>query len=44
MPLLELNQFGLTAADLDKRVTQADFRGTTDGTLRDLVDQAARDL
>jgi 2-oxoglutarate dehydrogenase E1 component len=36
-PLLELSQFGLTLADLDKRVTQTDFAGPTDGTLRDLI-------
>jgi 2-oxoglutarate dehydrogenase E1 component len=36
-PLLDLSQFGLSEADLDKRVTQSDFRGTTDGTLRDLI-------
>jgi 2-oxoglutarate dehydrogenase E1 component len=36
-PLLELNQFGLSVADLDKRVTHSDFRGPTDGTLRDLI-------
>src|ERR1700761_6825339 len=36
LPLLELSQFGLSNDDLDKRVTQSDFRGPTDGTLRDL--------
>jgi 2-oxoglutarate dehydrogenase E1 component len=36
-PLLEMSQFGLTHADLDKRVTHSDFRGQTDGTLRDLL-------
>jgi 2-oxoglutarate dehydrogenase E1 component len=36
-PLLELSQFGLSEADLDKRVTQSDFLGATDGTLRDLI-------
>ena len=36
-PLLDLNQFGLTPADLDKRVTHSDFAGATDGTLRDLI-------
>ncbi|MDP9174144.1 MAG: 2-oxoglutarate dehydrogenase E1 component [Planctomycetota bacterium] len=39
LPLLDLNQFGLTDADLDKRVTQSDFRGKTDGTLRDLIEK-----
>jgi 2-oxoglutarate dehydrogenase E1 component len=38
-PLLELSQFGLTADDLDKRVTQSDFLGATDGTLRGLVEK-----
>jgi 2-oxoglutarate dehydrogenase E1 component len=38
-PLLELDQFGLTREDLDKRVTQSDFLGATDGTLRDLLDK-----
>jgi len=38
-PLLELVHFGLDAADLDKRVTHSDFLGTTDGTLRDLLDK-----
>jgi len=37
--LLELSQFGLTSADMDKRVTQSDFRGTFDGTLRDLIEK-----
>jgi len=35
--LLDLAQFGLTDADLNKRVTHSDFRGKTDGTLRDLI-------
>jgi len=37
--LLELEQFGLTLADLDKRVTHSDFRGPSDGTLRDLIEK-----
>jgi 2-oxoglutarate dehydrogenase E1 component len=36
-PLLEMSQFNLTPDDLEKRVTQSDFLGETDGTLRDLV-------
>jgi 2-oxoglutarate dehydrogenase E1 component len=36
-PLLELSQFGLSESDLDKRVTQSDFLGATDGTVRDLL-------
>jgi 2-oxoglutarate dehydrogenase E1 component len=36
-PLLELGQFGLSLADLDKRVTHSDFQGPFDGTLRDLI-------
>jgi 2-oxoglutarate dehydrogenase E1 component len=36
-PLLELSEFGLTAADLDRHVGAAGFRGATDGTLRDLL-------
>ena len=38
-PLLEMSHFGLTQADLAKRVTQADFQGQTDGTLQDLLDK-----
>jgi 2-oxoglutarate dehydrogenase E1 component len=38
-PLLELSQFGLTQDDVEKRVTHSDFRGPTDGTLRDLVEK-----
>jgi 2-oxoglutarate dehydrogenase E1 component len=38
-PLLELSQFGLTLEDLDRRVTQSDFQGETDGTLRDLIEK-----
>ena len=38
-PLLDLGQFGLTLEDMDKRVTQTDFQGATDGSLRDLLDK-----
>ena len=41
-PLLELSQFNITDADLDRQVGKADFQGTTDGTLRDLI-QKLRD-
>jgi 2-oxoglutarate dehydrogenase E1 component len=37
--LLDLDQFGLTPADMDKRVAHCDFRGPFDGTLRDLIDK-----
>jgi len=37
--LLDLSQFGLTPADMDKRVTQNDFQGKFDGTLRDLIEK-----
>jgi len=37
--LLDLDQFGLSNEDLDKRVTQSDFLGQTDGTLRDLLEK-----
>ncbi|MGD0542175.1 MAG: thiamine pyrophosphate-dependent enzyme, partial [Tepidisphaeraceae bacterium] len=37
--LLDLSQFDLTAADMDKRVTQCDFGGPFDGTLRDLIEK-----
>lgn len=36
--LLDLSQFDLTAADMDKRVTHCDFEGPFDGTLRDLIE------
>ncbi|HSZ60076.1 MAG TPA: 2-oxoglutarate dehydrogenase E1 component [Tepidisphaeraceae bacterium] len=36
-PLLELSQFNITESDLDRIVGSADFCGTTDGTLRDLL-------
>src|SRR5437870_90411 len=36
-PLLELSQFNITAADLDRHMGKADFYGQTDGTIRDLV-------
>jgi 2-oxoglutarate dehydrogenase E1 component len=37
--LLDLSQFGLTPADMDKRVTHCDFQGAFDGTLRDLIEK-----
>ncbi|HXE55452.1 MAG TPA: 2-oxoglutarate dehydrogenase E1 component [Tepidisphaeraceae bacterium] len=36
-PLLDLSQFNISEADLDRQVGHADFHGPTDGTLRDLV-------
>ncbi|HET6249328.1 MAG TPA: 2-oxoglutarate dehydrogenase E1 component [Tepidisphaeraceae bacterium] len=36
-PLLDLQQFGMSEADLDMMVGKADFYGETDGTLRDLL-------
>ncbi|MDB5290106.1 MAG: sucA, partial [Phycisphaerales bacterium] len=36
-PLLDLQQFGMSEADLDLNVGKADFYGETDGTLRDLL-------
>ena len=36
-PLLDLSQFNISEADLDRKVGKADFYGPTDGTLRDLV-------
>ncbi len=41
-PLLELSEFGLSEADLDRQVGHDGFLGQTDGTLRDLV-QKLRD-
>ena len=38
-PLLELSQFDMTDADLDRQVGRADFYGQTDGTLRDLIEK-----
>src|SRR5579871_6330851 len=35
-PLLDLSQFNMTEADMDRVVGKADFLGQTDGTLRDL--------
>jgi len=35
-PLLDLSQFNMTEADMDRVVGKADFCGETDGTLRDL--------
>jgi 2-oxoglutarate dehydrogenase E1 component len=37
--LLDLAQFGLSPGDMDKRVTQSDFQGAFDGTLRDLIEK-----
>ncbi|MGE5612523.1 MAG: 2-oxoglutarate dehydrogenase E1 component [Bacillota bacterium] len=39
LPLLELSQFNMTPADLDRKVTADGFLGKTDGTLRDLIDK-----
>ncbi|HEV2296479.1 MAG TPA: 2-oxoglutarate dehydrogenase E1 component [Tepidisphaeraceae bacterium] len=36
-PLLNLSEFGLTTADLDKKVVPGSFLGAFDGTLRDLI-------
>lgn len=36
-PLLSLEEFGMSEADLDRRVGTGGFLGQTDGTLRDLV-------
>jgi 2-oxoglutarate dehydrogenase E1 component len=38
-PLLELSEFNLTPADLDRIVGGGSFLGQTDGTLRDLIDK-----
>jgi len=38
-PLLDLSQFNMTAADLDRHVGRADFLGQTDGSLGDLIDK-----
>ena len=38
-PLLELSEFNMTAADLDRRVGSGSFLGQTDGTLRDLIEK-----
>ncbi|HEV8607305.1 MAG TPA: 2-oxoglutarate dehydrogenase E1 component [Tepidisphaeraceae bacterium] len=38
-PLLELSEFNMTKADLDRVVGQGTFLGKTDGTLRDLVEK-----
>jgi 2-oxoglutarate dehydrogenase E1 component len=37
--LLELSNFGITTADLDKKVGTGGFMGPTDGTLRDLIEK-----
>jgi 2-oxoglutarate dehydrogenase E1 component len=36
-PLLDLSQFNITEADLDRFVGKADFCGNTDGTVRNLI-------
>ncbi|MGH7215071.1 MAG: 2-oxoglutarate dehydrogenase E1 subunit family protein, partial [Tepidisphaeraceae bacterium] len=38
-PLLDLKNFGMTAADLDREVGTGSFLGKTDGTLRDLIEK-----
>src|SRR5690606_11793759 len=38
-PLLDLSEFGLSLADLDRHVGPAGFFGQTDGTLRDLIEK-----
>ncbi len=39
LPLLDLSEFNISPADLDRRVGTSDFLGKTDGTLRDLIDK-----
>jgi 2-oxoglutarate dehydrogenase E1 component len=41
-PLLHLNNFNLTEADLDRQVGSGGFSGATDGSLRDLIDKLRR--
>ncbi len=38
-PLLDLSNFGMTHADLDRQVGRGGFLGETDGTLRDLIEK-----
>ena len=38
-PLLDLGEFGLTVADLDRQTGTGSFKGQTDGTLRDLIEK-----
>ncbi|HEY7090772.1 MAG TPA: 2-oxoglutarate dehydrogenase E1 component [Tepidisphaeraceae bacterium] len=38
-PLLHLGNFGMTHADLDRQVGQGSFQGSTNGTLRDLIEK-----
>jgi 2-oxoglutarate dehydrogenase E1 component len=38
-PLLDLSNFGMTHADLDRQVGTGGFHGQTDGTLRDLIEK-----
>ncbi|HEX2972981.1 MAG TPA: 2-oxoglutarate dehydrogenase E1 component [Tepidisphaeraceae bacterium] len=39
LPLLELSQFDMTSADLDRKVGSGGFLGPADGTLRDLIEK-----
>src|SRR6476646_1983871 len=38
-PLLDLGNFSMSAADLDREVGNGSFTGQTDGTLRDLIEK-----
>ena len=38
-PLLDLANFGMTSADLDRQVGKGGFGGETDGSLRDLIEK-----
>jgi 2-oxoglutarate dehydrogenase E1 component len=38
-PLLDLSNFGMTHADLDREVGKGGFMGETDGTLRNLIEK-----
>jgi 2-oxoglutarate dehydrogenase E1 component len=38
-PLLDLSHFNMDESDMDRQVGRADFKGPTDGTLRDLIAQ-----
>jgi 2-oxoglutarate dehydrogenase E1 component len=38
-PLLELSEFSLSLADLDRRIGNTIFKGSIDGTLRDLIEK-----
>ncbi|HSW51013.1 MAG TPA: 2-oxoglutarate dehydrogenase E1 component, partial [Bryobacteraceae bacterium] len=39
LPLLDLGEFHISEADLDRQVGPSGFYGKTDGTLRDLIDK-----